>query len=824
MPAPERAYAAPAGHFDETRLPSGEPRADWQRLFDSLGRLGGDELQRRWREGERLLRENGVTYNVYGDPRGMDRPWQLDPIPLLIPEAEWSTIEAAVVQRATLLDRVLADLYGPQRLLHEGLLPAQLVLAHPGYLRACRGLRVPDDRFLHLYAVDLARSPDGRWWVIGDRTQAPSGSGYALENRIVLSRVLPEPFRDFHVRRLAGWFRDLRDGLAALGAKSGAPDRVVILTPGPYNETYFEHAYLARYLGFPLVEGADLTVRDERVFLRTLDGLLPVDVILRRQDDAWCDPLELLGESALGVPGLVQAARAGNVVIANALGSGLVESAAVMAFLPGLCRALLGEELRMPSVATWWCGQPGELDYVRRNLDALVMKPTFPRAGADVVFPGELAGEARERLLARLATDPAQLVAQERVALSTAPSTSGDAEPAPRHLVLRVFATSASGAWTVMPGGLTRVASSADSLVVSAQRGGGSKDTWVLASGAVTWVSLLDRSVSPEDVSRAGFALTSRTADNLLWLGRTTERVEGGARLFRAALRRLAEEPLRVADAPPPEAVALLARTGRLPAAGESPATLEERVLAALYDRERPGAFGGAVRHLHRLAWLLRDRLSADSWRVLARLDEELAEPEGVHPALRVSAALDRLDRTLLSLSAFDGLVMESMTRALGWQILDLGRRLERGIEVVGLVRASLAGPDAQPEWRRLETILEVADSAMTYRSRYQTSLQTPLVVDLLLRDEANPRSVAFQLAEIDLRLASLPKADGAAVRSLRTRVRDVPIAELGEGSDPRPRAELADLLDEIANALPRVFDAVNHAYLVHALPRRRDA
>jgi uncharacterized circularly permuted ATP-grasp superfamily protein/uncharacterized alpha-E superfamily protein len=822
MPVPERAYAAPAGHFDEMTLPSGEPRADWRRLLASLDGLGRDELERRRRDGERLLRENGVTYNVYGDPRGMDRPWQLDPIPLLIPEGEWGAIESAVVQRAQLLDRVLADLYGAQRLLRDGLLPAELALASPGYLRPCRGLRVPNDRFLHVYAVDLARSPDGRWWVIGDRTQAPSGAGYALENRVVLSRILPEPFRDFHVRRLAGWFRDVRDGLAALGPTTGGPERVVILTPGPYNETYFEHAYLARYLGFPLVEGADLTVRDERVFLRTLDGLLPVDVILRRQDDAWCDPLELLGESALGVPGLVQAARAGNVVVANALGSGLVESAAMMAFLPGLSRAILGEELQMPSVATWWCGQEAERDYVRRNLDALVVKPTYPCAGADVVFGGELDGDARDAFLGRLAAAPGQFVAQERVALSTAPSASGEGGPAPRHLVLRVFASSASGTWQVMPGGLTRVATSAASLVVSSQRGGGSKDTWVLASRPVPWVSLLDRSAAPEDVSRAGFALTSRTADNLLWLGRTSERVEGGARLFRAALRRLAEEPLRVADAAPPDAVRLLERSGRVAAPEEKGAFLEERVLAALYDRERPGALGASVRQLHRLAWLLRDRLSADSWRVLARLDEELAEPAGVHPALRVSTALDRLDRTLLSLSAFNGLVMESMTRALGWQFLDLGRRIERGIEVVDLLRAALAD-GAEPEWRRLETILEVADSAMTYRSRYQTSVQTPLVVDLLLRDEANPRSVAFQLAELGGRLASLPKADGSGAAALLARVRSAPIAALGE-RERGSRAEIEALLRDVAQALPRVFDAVNHAYLVHALPRRRSA
>src|SRR5262249_37807276 len=491
-----------------------------------------------------------------------------------------------------------------------------------------------------------------------------SGAGYALENRIVMSRILPEAFRDFHVQRLAGFFQSMRDTLMSLAPTSAKP-RVVLLTPGPYNETYFEHAYLARYLGITLAEGGDLTVRDDRVYLKTLSGLLPVHVILRRQDDAFCDPLELLGESALGTPGLTQAVRAGHVAVANALGSGLVETAAAMAFLPGLCRALLGEELRMPSVATWWCGQAAEREDGSERLEELVIKPTFPSARAEVVFGEDLSAEERTALVDRIRAAPHQFMAQERVALSTAP-TGGLAGATPRHLVLRVYAVRSGDRYALMPGGLTRVSPSPDNLVVSSQRGGGSKDTWVLADGPVPYTTLIDRVTRPSDVSRASFALTSRVADNLFWLGRMSERADAGARLFRCALRRLAEEPIRAVDAPLPDAVALLERIlpGVLEPRDADPDAepddaadpgLESRVLEALFDRSRIESVGGAVAALHRLAWLLRDRISPDAWRTLVGLEQDFVEPS-THPALRVSEAIELLDGAIARIAAFTGI------------------------------------------------------------------------------------------------------------------------------------------------------------------------
>ncbi len=817
--APAGRYAAVEGHYDEMALPSGGLRPSWQRLMEAFRALGHADLAGRWGQANRLIQENGVTYNVYGDPRGIHRPWQLDPIPLLIEGPEWGRLAAAVEQRALLLDRLLADVYGPRRLLHEGRLPPELVLANPGFLRPCHGIRVRGDRFLNLYSADLARSPDGQWWVIADRTQAPSGAGYALENRVVMSRILPELFREFHVRRLAGYFQAYHDALMALAPGRDNP-RVVLLTPGPYNETYFEHAYLARYLNVTLAEGADLTVRDERVWLKTLSGLLRVDVIVRRQDDSFCDPLELYGASALGVPGLVQAVRAGNVAVANALGSGVLETAATMAFLPGLCRELLGEELAMPSVATWWCGHEPERSYVVAHLDRLVIKPTFPTPGEDVVFPAELARAEREALLARLEATPHRFVAQERVALSTAPT--GQAEgPVPRHVVLRVYAVATDDGFSVMPGGLTRVSTAADSLVVSSQKGGGSKDTWVLADAPAPYRSLMDRVHRPADVVRGSFALPSRVADNLFWLGRTSERAEAMLRLLRCALRRLADEPLRPADAPRPDALVLLDRLGGLPALeGGEEAGLEARVLAACFDREQPVSLAASVIELHRIAWLVRDRISMDAWRVLSGLDRDFIEPE-LHPALRVSGALELLDRTLMALSAFSGLVGEGMTRGLGWRFLDIGKRIERGIQMVELLGAGLADVDEEDS-RRLENLLEVGMSRMTYRSRYLTSLQLPLVVDLLLVDEANPRSVAHQLACLEDRFGVLPRGPREEVGALLERIRQTPLESLVErepDTDRRPRLDA--LLAALSEGLPALSERLNHVYLSHAIPRR---
>jgi uncharacterized circularly permuted ATP-grasp superfamily protein len=533
-------YPPRTGMPDELFDSAGEVRPHWELFLASLRELGLPELTRRWNEAKHLIHENGVTYNVYGDPRGMNRPWQLDPIPQLISQSDAETLEQGLIQRGRLLEILMQDLYGPQRTLATGLLPRQLVIHNPAFLRSCHNINVPANRYLHLYAANIGRGADGIFRVLGDRTQSPSGAGYALENRIVLSRMLPDAFRECQVQRLAPFFRTLRDTLRSIGPHNRDNPRIVLLTPGPYNETYFEHAYLARYLGYTLVEGADLTVRDNHVFLKVLGGLQPVDVILRRLDDDYCDPLELRPDSFLGVPGLVQAVLAGNVAVANALGTGLLETPALLAFLPGLCRHFLGEDLRLPSVATWWCGERVACEYVLAHLDELVIKPALASTRLEPVFVDELSRVQREELIVRIRARPGDYVGQQRLTLSTTPVLEGK-RLQPRHLVLRTYLAAHDDSFLMMPGGLTRVSAAADTMVVSMQRGGGSKDTWVLSDAPVSEVSLLQPGGQPVALNRGGNDLPSRVADNLYWLGRYVERAEALTRLLRAVFVRLTE-------------------------------------------------------------------------------------------------------------------------------------------------------------------------------------------------------------------------------------------------------------------------------------------
>jgi uncharacterized circularly permuted ATP-grasp superfamily protein/uncharacterized alpha-E superfamily protein len=826
-PPPAFGYAETEEAFDEAFDASGAPRPHETELWKGLAALGSSEIAKRWEQGRRLVRENGVTYNVYGDPRGMDRPWVLDPIPHVIAAAEWEKLAARVAQRARLLNAILQDVYGPGRLLESGLLPPELVLGSPGFLRPLHGFEPPNGAFLHLYASDLARARDGTFWVLGDRAQAPSGAGYALENRLVVSRLLPQLFRDCRVERLAPFFSALRDTLASLAPRGLDAPRVVLLTPGPYNETYFEHAYLARYLGYTLVEGADLTVRDRAVYLKTLGGLERVDVILRRTDDAFCDPLSLRGDSSLGVAGLVHAVRRGSVAVANALGSGLIEAPALLAFLPGLCRTLLGEELELPSVATWWCGDPPALEYVLEHLSELVIKSAIPGSVAvDPVFGGALDEEERQNLAERIRARPTAFVGQEQVALSTAPVWAGD-EVQPRHIALRVFAARAGDDYTVMPGALTRVSSARDSLVVSMQRGGGSKDTWVLASGLPSSLSLLRAAGGRVEIVRSGADLPSRTADNLFWLGRYMERAEGTARLLRSVVTRLTDD---AASGRTQELAVLLhalevsveLAPGTL-AGGPGAVRLERRLFELLVSPEPARTLRATIESAFRAGSVARERLSADTWRVLDHVHELVLDFE-LYQRLELQEALEALNRLVLGFSAFSGLAMENMTHGPGWRFADIGRRIERAFHLTRLVRSVLV--DASDP-RAFEGILEVADSSITYRSRYRGLMAFEPVLDLVLTDETNPRSVAFQLVRLDEHIRHLPRAEkavglSAVARSALSVLASVRLAELStlaRAGENRRREKLDELLASLEEGLPALADQLTLSYLAHAEP-----
>jgi len=737
-------YPQTGDRYDELFEAPQTPRAHWKPVIEHLAAWPAERMRERVQSVHSQVLENGVTYNVYADPQGADRPWELDLLPMILPQEDWSAIEAAIVQRATLLNKILVDVYGEQRLLKEGLLPAPLVYGHAGFLRPCVRERPADDVMLHFYAADLARSPDGRWWVIDDRTQAPSGAGYALENRIIISRAFPQLFRDLEVQHLAQFFATLRDSLAHWAPQpegtSGAPF-TVLLTPGPHNETYFEHTYLARYLGLPLVEGSDLTVRDGCVWLKTLSGLKRVHAILRRLDDDYCDPLELRSDSALGVSGLLEAVRRGNVLVANALGSNLLESSTLLGYLPVVAEKLLGEPLKMPSVATWWCGEPAALSEVIAKLDRLVIRGAFPQQRVEPMFGEDLDERGKKRVVAMLRARPTDYVAQELVHLSQAPVWDR-AHPRllARSIGLRVFACATPNGYVVMPGGLTRVASAADARVISMQRGGSSKDTWVPASGPVSTFSLLRRSVGPGDLVRAGTNLSSRVVENLFWFGRYCERCDASARLLRVALGRFGDNVPDDDERARPVILGLLRHAGMI-AASTAPDDIElSRLLrAAISDDSSPGLASG-LRQLLRVASNLRERLSLDNWRTLNRLTQGLTQRRGRKAGF--SDLLGELDLAIASFTTLSGYALDGMTRDPGWRFLSVGRRIERLQTLCATLKQAVAGP---PEMD-LTWLLRLADSIITYRARYMARPEWLPVLDLLIRDEANPRSIAFQV------------------------------------------------------------------------------
>lgn len=818
-------YSPVLGHYDEVIDPRGRPRKHWRRLANTLTRLGPGQFARRWQHGRQLIQANGITFNVYGDPLGQERPWPIDPIPLVLCGTEWNAIEAAVLQRAMLFNLMLADIYGPQRLLSDGSLPPELIFHNPSFLRPCHGLTVPQGVFLHHYAADLGRSPDGQWWVVSDRTQTPSGLGYALENRMVSAQILPEAFKRSHVRPLNRYFHEYRQGLLELTRTKRENPRVVLLTPGPFNEAYFEHAYLAKHLGYTLVEGADLVVRDERVFLKTLGGLVPVDIILRRQDDTYCDPLSFRGDSVLGVPGLLAAVRAGNVVVANALGSGVLETPAISGFLPAMCRTRLGERLKMPSLAAWWCGEEKARQFVLANLEKLVIKPAFPRFGLHPIFGAGLSASERDDLRRRIEADPSQYVAQEQMALSTAPIFSDHGLEA-RHVVLRVFAVWSGDGYVVMPGGLTRISTSEDSLVVSMQQGGGSKDSWVLADHDEE-PQAPEAARHPVDITRTP-DLPSRVADNMFWLGRYLERVESLVRLARALLPALSSEGDLGGGLSIESSVELLIGYEYLPEEMRDAPVLEqrrwlERVLRwIVFDTERVNALSWNINQVRRSARSLKERLSSDAWRLLNRLDQEF--PSAILSGeAHLLNQVNTLDRAILTLASFSGLMMENMTRSQGWRFLDIGRRLERALQLVELLRHGLAGVIID-EQAALELLLQIADSAITYRTRYYTSMQADLVLDLLLVDEANPRSVGFQLQTLASHMRKLPGQDQSARLPDEQQfiVKALTAARLARTSElAADRDQLRVFLDELRQDLFNASNALSSRYLSHSMSTR---
>ncbi|MCY7306897.1 MAG: circularly permuted type 2 ATP-grasp protein [Rhodoferax sp.] len=839
---------AAVGHFDELLGALAEPGATgarglappWREFFANLQSGDPTGLDQRADSLERQIRDNGVTYNVYADSGGPQRPWSLDLFPLIIAPESWQQIEAGVLQRVRLLDRVMADVYGDQTLLSDGLLPPALVHGHPGYLRPMHGVAPVGGTHLHIAAFDLARGPDGNWWLVSQRTQAPSGLGYLLENRLAVSRLFPQAFANMQVQRIAGAYRALMDNLRAV-SPGGKDSHVALLTPGPYNETYFEHAYLARYLGLTLVEGGDMLVRDQRLYLKTLKGLVPIHALLKRMDDQYLDPLELRADSTLGVPGLLQAIRAGNVLVANAPGSEFLESPALLGFLPAIARRLLGEELRLPALPTWWCGERSAMDEALPRLGDCAIKPTYPgsaqHGGFEPALGGDLSPRELDEWAGRVARQGDDHTIQAYLRLAQIPTwqrssqANGAGNIISRSAMLRVFAVcNGAGSWQVLPGGLCRVAM-ANVEIATMQRGGSSADVWVVTRGAVDQTSLLAPALTPVSVAERKRLVTSRAAENLFWLGRYTERAENTIALARLTLESLAGEhqhstpllswlgkmavahSLVLPDVPPPL---------------QSRRVFERSLIADLCNTRDATSVGFNLAAVRQAASAVRERLSQEHWNQIVRVQELFAPTEHEAPhagEFSAIAARNALQSAAQHMAAITGAQTDRMTRDDGWRLLSIGRHIER----LNFHARSLAlglEADALRHEAGFEAMVALFDSTITFRARFQQSREMAALIDLLVLDRDNPRSLGWVAHTLRGRLAKLAGSESNELSALSLRVPDPAswtLAELcvvdtaPEGAAGGGMGTLRGALESYCAAALDVSEVVGMTYFTHS-------
>jgi len=751
--------------LDECFLRQDEARESWKNLLTNIDKLGAAELNVRQQELLKLLQENGVTYNVYGESNGLNRPWLLDAVPLVISAVDWRGIERGMKQRAYVLNKILEDLYGERELLKKGIVPPELIYSHPGFLRPCDKIKLPGEHQLILYSADLSRGPDGKVWVVKDRAQAPSGMGYALENRSALSRIVPELFQQYQVAKLGGFFNSMMQALIQIAPQGKENPRIVLLTPGPRNETYFEHAFLASYLGITLVQGEDLIMRDSFVWIKTVEGLEKVDVIVRRVDDTFCDPLELREDSQLGIPGLLQAVRKGNVAIANPLGSSILENTGLMAFMHGAFKHFLNEEPIIPMIATWWCGQKKEMDYVIDNIDTLVIKNIVRMGGFKTVMGSRLSKAQKEDLIRKIKFEPFKYVGQEEVAFSTSPVFTKE-KLEPRFTVLRSYLVASKGDYELMRGGLSRCSPEKGSFLVSNQDGGISKDTWVES----TFTNTVQTGVQSAPDMKRKAVLPSRAAENLFWVGRYTQRVIRTSRFIRIVLRNLTQKGYLGNNNDTESLTAMLKTvthiTDTYPGFVEDSADEFNNPLGEIHqlicNPERVGSILFTLSNLLKSMYAARDRWTVDSWRIIDDIENikrriGAVEPDGIR---HVFSLLDQLTGGLLS---FSEMTRQSMYRSEGRTMYRLGQLIEEILMELAQYKSILTQRrEESAEFQLLEAVLLSNQNLSSYRSVYRTSLNVAPVVDLLFLNSLNPTSIFSQLEGLLKYTKSLAQKSGS--------------------------------------------------------------
>lgn len=816
--SPAASYRPQAGVYDEMLDPSGTVRPHWAAFHRWLEGSSPSDLATRTSSLRQLLRDHGVTYNIYDDALGTSRPWELDLIPLIIDEDEWMAVARGLQQRGRLLEALVADIYGAQRCLKEGRLPPALVFANPSFQRAAMGVQ-PVGSFIFGLAHDLVRGPNGHWLVLADRAQVPFGQGYTLENRVIMANVHPEEFEASHVHRLGAYFGTERRALQSLAPHRKGDAGILMLAPNPRSESYFEVAFKARHLGFPLVEGADITVRDRRLQLKTLEGLIPADVVIRQVTDSECDPLELDPNGCGGTAGFVEAWRSGSVALANGIGTGVIETPALQPFLPGLCRLLLGEELKMPCVPTWWCGQPRELAMVLSDPDRWVLKSTFHRGAHAPVHLASLPPDRKQQFLNEVRAQPNEWIAQEMLPLSTCPAWTGERLEA-RPLVWRSYGFASLEGRLIMPGGLSRVSPETDNWIVSMRSGGLSKDTWIVSKSPVADTPLQPRLAAAVRPTRPPGSVPSRAADHLFWLGRYAERLEQTVRVLRIVLGRLSGERINATRGTAETWATLL---DHLSLAQPGSPSLQARILGLLADSGVEGNIPDLVGRLVYNAAAARDRLSDDSWRLINRIQRDARFSSG---RLVLTTSMEKLDTLILDLAAFCGMQLENTTRGHGWRFLEVGRRIERTAILSKLIGGATASVEKMPGI--LDPLLDVCDSAMTYRRLHFAQPSLEPMLDLLMLNADNPRSIAFQLQALSIQTAQLPTASSTTSEVEQQIVADMEadLHSLCLGPDRPTRDDPMRTVPALCNALAKsaelLSNRITEHYFSHATRRVR--
>jgi uncharacterized circularly permuted ATP-grasp superfamily protein/uncharacterized alpha-E superfamily protein len=807
---------APSNAYDEY-LDGTVPRAHQRRLYDFLQGCTQSEIDRLSTALRQRIASHEVTFNILGAPNGSARSWRLDPIPLVIARDRWEVLARGLRQRAKVLSAMYADFYGPRRLLSEGVVPAQLVLGNPDFSRACSGWEPRGGHTLHLYACDVGCGPSGKFEVYSDRAAAPAGAGYALENRLALGGVLSRLFNEYGVQRMRRFFASIDECVHSLVHTTQRDARVVLLSPGLSDESAFEHAYLTRYLGYELAEGRDLTVRDREVYLKTLSGLKKVHVVLRRTHDRWCDPVHLREDSTLGVPGLVEAAAAGNVALLNPLGAAAVEAPGLKPYIDAACRFFFKESLELPSVPSHWCGDPESLAYAIAHHEELLFKPAMQERTGPVIRPALLGAAERQEFIERLEANPGLFVAEAWPGLSVAPFLDAG-QLTYGQVAIRTFLCRRGDEYLVMPGGMARANASPDGLFLSGEEEGISKDIWIPTG---TQMTNRPPPAMPEgriELRRGGVELPSRLIDDLYWLGRYIERADITARLLRSAYERLGTEASDDAPLALERIVEALSALDIVPKSTVRPRDIEGLLAGALSDPLQSTSLPGLMRSVHVLSQRTRGRLSRDAWRTL---HDMAALFDSSHPA--TAEPIARLDSLIILLSAVRGTTLDNMVRSHAWTFLDMGRRVERGTMSLTVLRTMMAPGAARVH---MEVLLEVGDSLLTYRARYLSQLQVAPVVDLLLTDDSNPRSVLFQAAELVRHVSQLPRPDDVVRNSAERRAialssslmtLDVMRVCSGSGEDLRAALEAAsELFWQFSDDVEQVW--FSHTSPSHAL------